>query len=156
MNRQGRPAVGREEPGLRLLTFTSLFPNAGQPNHGVFVENRLRHPLAAGVVSGSVVAPVPWFPSSSARFGTWARFARARRSEVRNGLAIYHPRYPLVPRIGMSVAPAAMALSSALELRRLIRQGLRFDVLRIDVWNTQWLRGLQIEFDEAMPLLLVL
>ena len=28
--------------GLSLLTFTTLYPNARQPNHGVFVENRLR------------------------------------------------------------------------------------------------------------------
>src|SRR5947209_4999942 len=28
---------------LRLLTFTTLFPNSEQPNHGAFVENRLRH-----------------------------------------------------------------------------------------------------------------
>ena len=33
---------------FRLLTFSTLYPNAAQPNHGVFVENRLRHLVASG------------------------------------------------------------------------------------------------------------
>lgn len=31
------------DPMLRILTFSTLFPNPGQPVHGVFVETRLRH-----------------------------------------------------------------------------------------------------------------
>ena len=90
---------------IRLLTFSTLFPNAARPNHGVFVENRLRHLLATGAATSTVVAPVPWFPSTARWFGDWARNARAPHTEQRNGLAVLHPRYPVLPRIGMSVAP---------------------------------------------------
>ena len=54
---------------LRLLTFSTLYPNDQQPNHGIFVENRLRHLVASGEVLATVVAPVPWFPSGAAVFG---------------------------------------------------------------------------------------
>ena len=90
---------------IRLLTFSTLFPNAARPNHGVFVENRLRHLLATGAATSTVVAPVPWFPSTARWFGDWARNARAPHTEQRNGLAVLHPRYPVLPRVGMSVAP---------------------------------------------------
>jgi glycosyltransferase involved in cell wall biosynthesis len=90
---------------IRLLTFSTLFPNAARPNHGVFVENRLRHLLATGAATSAVIAPVPWFPSTARWFGDWARNARAPHAEQRNGLAVLHPRYPVLPRIGMSVAP---------------------------------------------------
>ena len=40
---------------LRVLTFTTLFPNSEQPSHGVFVENRLRHLVASGEVESVVV-----------------------------------------------------------------------------------------------------
>lgn len=90
---------------LRLLTFSSLFPNAARPNHGVFVENRLRHLVASGEAAATVVAPVPWFPFTAARFGDWARHAQAPRDEVRHGLSVLHPRYPVIPRVGMSAAP---------------------------------------------------
>ena len=54
---------------IRLLTFSSLYPNTAKPNHGVFVENRLRHLLASGEATSTVVAPVPYFPSRHPRFG---------------------------------------------------------------------------------------
>ena len=57
-------APGAARP-LRLLTFTTLFPNAAQPNHGIFVENRLRHLVATGEVQSTVLAPTWWFPFAS-------------------------------------------------------------------------------------------
>ncbi|MGH7000378.1 MAG: hypothetical protein ACREEA_02605 [Stellaceae bacterium] len=53
---------GGAAPNIRILTFTTLYPNAAQPNHGIFVENRLRHLVASGRVAAHVLAPVPWFP----------------------------------------------------------------------------------------------
>ena len=127
-----RPPLGPAEAStrpVRLLTFTTLFPHAGRPNHGIFVENRLRHLLGTGEASSTVVAPVPWFPSRSPRFGDWARHAAAARTELRDGLTVHHPRYPLVPRIGMHAAPAALLAAGAAELRRLLRGGLGFDLI---------------------------
>lgn len=114
---------------VRLLTYSTLFPHAGLPNHGVFVENRLRHLLETGAAVSTVVAPVPWFPARAARFGSWSRYARADRNEVRGGLHIHHPRFPLIPRLGMSVAPLGLFAGSLGTVRRLMRDGLRFDVI---------------------------
>ena len=114
---------------MRLLTFSTLFPHAGRPNHGIFVENRLRHLLETGEASSIVVAPVPWFPSGSALFGEWGRHAQAARREVRDGLEIHHPRYALLPRFGMLSAPAALFLAGRIELRRLLRAGRGFDAI---------------------------
>jgi len=96
---------GASPAPLRLLTFSTLFPNAARPNHGVFVENRLRHLVSGGAVHSTVVAPVPWFPSGAACFGDWGRHARAPAEEQRHGILVLHPRYPVLPRVGMSVAP---------------------------------------------------
>jgi teichuronic acid biosynthesis glycosyltransferase TuaC len=90
---------------LPLLTFSTLFPNDQQPNHGIFVENRLRHLVASGEVLARVIAPVPWFPSAAPRFGNWAAYARTAQRETRHGLDVYHPRYPVIPKLGMSLAP---------------------------------------------------
>ncbi len=114
---------------VRLLTFSTLFPHSGRPNHGIFVENRLRNLLSTGDVVSTVLAPVPWFPSRSPRFGDWARNAQAARFERRDGLDVYHPPYALLPRVGMSIAPATLFASAAVELRRLIAAGLQFDLI---------------------------
>ena len=114
---------------LRLLTFSSLFPNLEQPNHGIFVENRLRHLLTDGAVQSAVVAPVPYFPVGSPRFGEWAKYARVPRMEMRGELRVHHPRFLSIPRIGMSVAPYSLYLAAAAEIGRLIAGGLAFDAI---------------------------
>ena len=116
-------------PPIRLLTFTTLFPSAARPNHGVFVENRLRHLLATGQAESTVLAPSPWFPLRHACFGEWGRLAAVPRLERRHGLAIHHPRFGVIPRFGMSAAPLLLYLASRRALRRLIADGLDFDII---------------------------
>ncbi len=116
-------------PPVRLLTFSTLYPNAAQPTHGVFVENRLRHLLGSGAATSTVLAPVPWFPSTSSRFGAWAAFARAPREETRHGIAVHHPRFPVIPRVGMSIAPWLLYRAALPAARRLLAAGVAFDAI---------------------------
>lgn len=114
---------------IQLLTFSTLYPNNKRPNHGIFVENRLRQLLAAGSVSSTVVAPVPWFPSQWSCFGDWALNAEVSRREVRNGIAVHHPRYPVIPRFGMWVAPYLLYRGALPAVRCLLGYGQRFDAI---------------------------
>jgi teichuronic acid biosynthesis glycosyltransferase TuaC len=114
---------------LRLLTFSTLFPHAAKPNHGIFVENRLRHLVASGHVDATVLAPVPWFPSQSPRWGEWAKHAAAPKREVRNGLAVYHPRFPVIPKLGMTAGPWLLYRAMQGPIRRLLDAGEHFDAI---------------------------
>jgi glycosyltransferase involved in cell wall biosynthesis len=114
---------------IRLLTFSTLFPSNARPNHGIFVENRLRHLVASGQASSTIVAPVPWFPSRSPRFGDWARHASVAPVEVRHGITVHHPRYPVIPWIGMSAAPYLLYRAALPTLRRLLASGQGFDAI---------------------------
>ncbi len=114
---------------IRLLTFSTLFPHAARPNHGIFVENRLRHLVASGQATSFVLAPVPWFPGRSEWFGDWAVNARAPIAETRHGLAIRHPRYPVIPRLGMSIAPWILYQAMVPHVSRLLTEGHSFDAI---------------------------
>lgn len=50
---------------MNILTFTTLWPNAEQPNFGVFVRNRVAALAKLDGMRVRVVAPVPYFPSSN-------------------------------------------------------------------------------------------
>ncbi|MGZ5824074.1 MAG: glycosyltransferase, partial [Hyphomicrobium sp.] len=113
---------------MRILSFTTLYPNAMQPIHGVFVENRLRHLAAAGVEI-KVVAPVPWFPFSGKWAGRYARYASVPPREQRHGLDVHHPRYPTIPKVGMTIAPILLALSQRPVVAKLIEDGYDFDLI---------------------------
>ncbi|MEX2481036.1 MAG: glycosyltransferase family 4 protein [Gammaproteobacteria bacterium] len=106
-------------PGsLSLLVYTNLFPNARQPRHGIFVERRLRHLLNDYPVAARVVAPVPWFPLASARFGQYGAYAGVPYEEDSDGLAVYHPRYLVMPKLSWYFAPALQYVAT----RRLVRR----------------------------------
>jgi len=114
---------------MNLLVFSTLYPNAVQPHHGIFVENRLRHLLAESGYEARVVAPVPWFPSGNPTFGRYAELARVPRQEVRHGLAVAHPRYAVIPKLGMSLAPLALYLAGRRAIRRMRAAGYAPDLI---------------------------
>lgn len=116
-------------PPLRTLLFSSLYPSAVRPVHGIFVETRLRELLKTGQVQTQVVAPVPWFPFQGQRFGEYGLFAATPRFERRNDVDVYHPRYFLPPKVGMNLAPHTMARAALPILQKLIREGFDFDLI---------------------------
>jgi glycosyltransferase involved in cell wall biosynthesis len=99
------------------------------PHHGIFVENRLRHLVASGEVAAMVVAPVPWFPFEHRAFGRYASFARVPPAERRHGLAVLHPRYPLLPKVGMSSAPFLMYAALRSVCAEILKARFRFDLI---------------------------
>ncbi len=105
----------------RIVTLSGLYPSSARPRHGIFVEERLRQLVGHGDITASVLAPVPWFPLKSRRFGDYAALARTPATDQRHGLDIRYPRYLSIPKIGMSVAPFLLAAALIPALRRLRR-----------------------------------
>jgi teichuronic acid biosynthesis glycosyltransferase TuaC len=118
---------------VNILTFTSLYPSAARPRHGIFVETRLRRLIARGGLRAQVVAPVPWFPFSSERWGEYGCMAATPRAEDRFGIAVHHPRYWMLPKVGMSMQPGAMARSALHDAEQIVRSG------RVDLIDAHYL-----------------
>ncbi len=119
------------EYALRLLSFSSLFPNPVQTRHGIFVAERLRQLVATGEVTSNVVAPVPWFPLRWEKFGRYAEFARVPPTSDYQGLSALHPRYPALPKIGMSIAPVLLAAG--------VRRVMQAEAARADIIDAHFL-----------------
>ena len=114
---------------MKILTFSTLFPNTEKPGHGIFVETRLRHLVASGQVDARVMAPVPWFPLHHARFGNYAQFAKVPARETRSGIDVQHPRYPVIPKSGMNLAPSLLAAGARASVGRMLDEGYDFDLI---------------------------
>lgn len=114
---------------MRTLLFSTLYPSSARPLNGVFVETRLRELLRSGGVETKVVAPVPWYWSTDPRHGKYAAMAATPARERYNGIDVLHPRYVVIPKVGMSVTPFLLALGSVGAVRQLIREGFDFDVI---------------------------
>jgi len=112
---------------IRILTFTSLFPNTQMPNFCVFVKYRMQAFADLPGREVRVVAPVPWFPRLPGG-GRWARWARVPCEEEQGGLRVAHPRYPLIPKISMHIHWLSL-LVAALPVARRLRREFPFDLI---------------------------
>jgi glycosyltransferase involved in cell wall biosynthesis len=137
---------------LRVLTFTTLYPNAEMPNHGIFVENRLRETVSAHPLCATVIAPVPYFPSKSPFFGRFARFARVPQREERHSIQVFHPRYALLPKVGQSSAPWLLYRAARAACRRLGFNKSTIDVIDAHYFYPDGVAAAWLAQDLGLPL----
>lgn len=135
---------------LRVVTYSSLFPNGQQPRHGVFIEQRLRHLLADHLVDSRVVAPVPWFPFKGRRFGQYGTFAAVPMQETLGGIPVWHPRYAVIPKISWHVSPWLMYLATRASVARLHRES-PIDVLDAHFFYPDGVAAVMIGRDLNIP-----
>lgn len=140
---------------VRALVFSTLYPNQAQPNHGVFVENRLRHTLAQGGLEATVLAPVPYFPFRNPAFGRYAAFAAVPPVETRHGLTVYHPRYPVIPRIGSRLTPGFLYRAASRAVRRMTAAGeAKFDLIDAHYFYPDGVAAARLARELEIPLLI--
>lgn len=112
----GRDAWPGNRPA-RALVFTTVFPNAAQPLHGLFVAERVTH--VAKLADVRVVAPVPWYPWIRRRVSQSARLA---------DLQVTHPTFFYIPRVLKALDGLCLFVSSISAVRRL-RRDFDFDLI---------------------------
>ena len=137
---------------MRVLTVTSLYPNAAQPNHGIFVENRMARVHATGEAEITVIAPVPWFPSANPMFGSYATFANVPSREERKGIRIEHPRYATIPKIGMRTQPSLYYAALSRCAKRLIAETGPFDLIDAHYFYPDGVAAARLARELGIPL----
>lgn len=101
---------------MRVVSFTTVFPNMARPLHGLFILERLRPCTSAEI---RVVAPWPFLP--------WSPWIVPRRTE-RLGLPVLHPTFRYLPRFGKYL-DGLFLYASVLPTMRRLRREYPFDVI---------------------------
>lgn len=113
---------------LRVLTLSSLFPDATRPNFGVFVERQTTGLAAHPGVEVKVIAPVGLPPAPLDRVGARAALAALPARESWRGLDVHRPRFTVLPftKGRFHVAALVRVLEPVLDA---IRRDFAFDVI---------------------------
>src|SRR6187401_3236792 len=113
---------------LRVLTLSTLFPNALRPTLGVFVERQTLGLAARADVALEMVAPVglPVWPLS--HHPHYAPLRALPRKESWKGLKVHRPRYRVWPLTGARGTARRMA-DALLPVLREIKRRFPFDVI---------------------------
>ncbi len=114
---------------IKILTLTTLYPNSEQARHGLFVRHRLQQLIKSHPVEAEVVAPVPWFPVSWGFLGKYAVFSKVKKYEQQGAVGIWHPRYPVIPKLGMSIAPFLMVMGIFSKIKKMLKQDFEFELI---------------------------
>jgi teichuronic acid biosynthesis glycosyltransferase TuaC len=114
---------------LTVLVVSTLYPNAIQFRHGIFVETRIKHVQESGGVKLSVIAPVPWFPCKIKRLPQYSQLVDVPRHEIRHDIEIFHPRYLVIPKIGMLLTPFFLAFAIYRQIKQLPQELQDFQVI---------------------------
>lgn len=113
---------------LRVLTLSTLFPDASRPNFGIFVERQTRELASRPGVDLTVVAPVGMPPGPLSSLGRYRALCRLPLEEQWRGLTVYRPRFPIVPAIGGRFHPGSI-VRSVLPLVEGLHAQKPFDVI---------------------------
>lgn len=111
---------------MKVLVFTTLYPNNVRPNFGVFIKERMTAFARRPGCEIKVVAPVPYFPPLKVSH-RW-HYSQVLRKETIEGVEVYHPRYLMIPKIGMSLHGMMLFLSVQRFIKRL-RRDFKFDLI---------------------------
>lgn len=112
----------------KVLSISTLFSSPQRPAFGKFVANQMRAVAAAGEVELTMVNPIglpPWPLSRSERYRKLD--ATPEQSDF-DGIAVLHPRFRLIPKIGGDTNPARIA-NALLPLVRRLHERNRFDLV---------------------------
>ena len=113
---------------LRVLTLSTLFPDATRRNFGVFVERQTLGLAAHPDVELRVVAPVGLPPFPLSRRGRHAALAGLPLGEQWKGIDVYRPRFLAMPGTAGRLFAASLGRSLAPLLADL-RRDFPFDVI---------------------------
>ncbi|MGL4313913.1 MAG: glycosyltransferase [Sphingomonas sp.] len=113
---------------LRVLTLSTLFPDATRRNFGVFVERQTLGLAAHPDVDLRVVAPLGMPPGPLSRLGRYADLAALPRREDWKGVTVHRPRFLNLPGTG-GRWHAAMLARAVAPLMAEIRRDFAFDVI---------------------------
>ncbi len=113
---------------LHILTLSTLFPNAGAPNFGIFVERQTAELAGRTATSLTVINPIGIPPWPLNKIGQYRALNALPEHEEWHGLDIYRPRFKLIPKIGGAGNPRRIA-DALLPLIKELHEKAPFDVI---------------------------
>lgn len=82
---------------IKVICFAEMYPSSVNAYMGSFIHSQNRALMEKGIEI-KVISPVPWIPFPLSLKEQWAKLNRIPRKEVLDGIEVYHPRRPILPK----------------------------------------------------------
>ena len=135
---------------LRVLTLSTLFPNAAAANFGIFVERQTAELASRPATDITVVNPIGLPPWPLRKLGQYRALNGLPGEEEWRGLTVYRPRFRLFPRIGGASNPRRIA-DALLPLVRKLHEKTPFDVIDAEFFYPDGPAAMRLAAALAIP-----
>jgi len=132
----------------RVLSLSTLYPNASAPRFGTFVARSLEALAARGDWQVTVINPIGVPPVA---FGRYRALKAAAVDGVEHGVQVYRPTFPLVPKIGGRINPTLIARAVLPLARRLHAEG-PFDIIDAQFFYPDGPAAARVAAELGLPL----
>ncbi len=82
---------------IKVICFAEMYPSSVNAYMGSFIHSQNRALMEKGIEI-KVISPVPWIPFPLSLKEQWAKLNQIPRKEVLDGIEVYHPRRPILPK----------------------------------------------------------
>src|SRR3989338_6330791 len=93
---------------IKVLVITYSFPTKHNPTAGIFILNQLKE--LQNFCEIRVLCPYAYVPKEKI-LGRLAKYSDVSEKEVVDGFEIYHPKYLMLPRAGLTKRLLSQALT---------------------------------------------
>ena len=114
---------------LRVLTLSTLFPNAVQPNFGVFVESQTLALASLPDVEVRVINAVPLPPFPISLHDRYRALRSLPQEESWKGLRVARPPMRVLPGLSGRLNPTLLVKAARGVIRRWREEGFDFDLI---------------------------
>lgn len=121
---------------MNILVYSSQYRLPHESYGAPFTEQLVRAMQKLPDVTGTtVVCPIPWYPKSRLFCfnPAWSRLASVPNRDLVDGVEVFYPKYPMIPKISGGIQPWLLAATSLATVKTLHSKR------NIDVINARWI-----------------
>lgn len=135
---------------LRVLSLSTLYPNAQAPNFGVFVERQMQAVVKHGDVELMLVNPIGLPPFPLSLHSRYRALLDLPAQELLGGVTVLRPRFGLLPLVGARFNAGAI-VRAVLPLARRLHAEQPFDVVDAQFFHPDGYAAVRIAAVLGLP-----
>ena len=109
----------------RVLSISTLYPNAARPRFGTFVARQMEALVARGDWQVTLINPIGAPPFAA---GEYRALTKAATGGIEGGVSVHRPRFTLIPGVGAPLNPTMIA-RAVLPLAKKLHRATPFDLV---------------------------
>jgi len=118
---------------MKVLVLSHMYPSSQNPTYGIFVHEQVKA-LAEQGCEIKVIAPVPWAPwPLGVLKKKWQSYAAIPAKDVVDGIEVYYPRYPVLPRSFLLAEAGYLMFRGMRQLVERLQAEFPFDLIHAHV-----------------------